>query len=361
MKILYLAMLVTASAYGQWITGYYQGENGVESVYNIPFSKYTHIIHFAANPGPDGTLVYGPPADESIALTSAAHAAGVKALLCITSNTSYFEYDTRPETIDAFISNIVAYINQYGYDGVDLDWEAHINVPQYASLITQLRSALGSSKIMSISAYGGGGGSPKDAILQAGPELPDQINVMTYDMDVWAGYSWFITALNSGPDNQLSIQSSLEEFTRSGIPAWKLGVGIPLYARHYTGASTIKQTEASRVGSLAYRDLVAAGLLTPDNEQYDVTYGGAYLSFPYSNEFFPYTSPRLIQDIVAWAKFQGIGGFSTYTLDYEYLADQAGDARYPLSSALNAAIFGVPADQPAAEPADVDQLFKLIP
>ena len=30
MKILYLAMLVTASAYGQWITGYYQGDGATK-------------------------------------------------------------------------------------------------------------------------------------------------------------------------------------------------------------------------------------------------------------------------------------------------------------------------------------------
>ena len=63
----------------------------------------------------------------------------------------------------------------------------------------------------------------------------------------------------------------------AGVPANKLGIGIGLYARHYTGANTIKQTGAQRVGSPKYRDLVNSGLLTTANMQYDTTYGGAYL------------------------------------------------------------------------------------
>src|SRR5579863_6436394 len=269
MKVLLLTMLVSASLHAQWITGFYQGDNGVESVSNIPFSKYTHIIHFAANPGPNGTLVYGPPAAESSALTAAAHAAGVKALICITNDTSYFPADTTSQTLNTFVSNILAYVNQYGYDGVDLDWESNIDISQYAALITTLRSALGTSKLLTISAYGGGGVTPRDAIVAAGPDNFDQINMMTYDMDLYAGYTWYVTALLQGPDNQTSIQQAYNDFTSHGIPASKLGIGIPFYARHYTGADTIRQTGATDAGSPNYSDLVNNGLLIPANEVYD--------------------------------------------------------------------------------------------
>ena len=55
LKILSSAILLTACLQAQWITGFYESTNGVESVANIPWNKYTHIVHFAAAPGLDGS------------------------------------------------------------------------------------------------------------------------------------------------------------------------------------------------------------------------------------------------------------------------------------------------------------------
>ena len=59
MKVIVLWSAVVLSAVGlqaQWITGYYAAQNGVQPVSSIPWSKYTHIIHFAAAPNSDGTV-----------------------------------------------------------------------------------------------------------------------------------------------------------------------------------------------------------------------------------------------------------------------------------------------------------------
>lgn len=360
MKILALAMLAAASVYGQqWVAGYHLGNNGVQSVQNIPWSKYTHIIHFAANPGANGTLVDGSLSpSENSALVAAGHAAGVKVLFSITSDTSYFPADTSSGTIDTFVSNIVGYMNTYGYDGVDLDWEASIDVNQYANLITKLRAAVGNSKLITVAGYPGGG-SPMQAVVQAGPDLLDQVNMMTYDEDMYVPYTWFVTSLLAGPDSQPSIQSEFQEFVSSGIPARKLGIGIGMYARHYSGAYLPNQSGASRVGAWTnYRDLVSGGLLSSANQKYDSTHGGSYLSLPNSNEFYPYTSPQMIQDIVAWGKAQGIGGFMTFDLDEEYVPNQTGDARFPLSAALHSSVFGsgvnnTPPPPPPTDPGPV--------
>jgi GH18 family chitinase len=74
--------------------------------------------------------------------------------------------------------------------------------------------------------------------------------------------------------------------------------------------------------------------------QYDALHKADYLSIPSLNEFISYLGAQSIKDTVAWHKAQAFGGFMTYSLDYEYVSTQAGDALYPLSTALYNEVFG---------------------
>src|SRR3954451_2359538 len=109
-----------------WITGFFADWNG-QPVGSVPYAKYTHLIHFAAEPGPGGT-VNAAAINTSIASTFTAnvHAAGAKALYSITSNTPYFG-ENSTTYLSTFVSNLIAFMNAYGYDGIDLDWESNIN------------------------------------------------------------------------------------------------------------------------------------------------------------------------------------------------------------------------------------------
>jgi Ricin-type beta-trefoil lectin domain/Glycosyl hydrolases family 18 len=166
---------------------------------------------------------------------------------------------------------------------------------------------------------------------------------------MWTGYTWFVSNLYQGPDNQSSIEQSFNEFKSSGIPASKIGIGLPFYGRRYSGAFAPKQTGATRVGAWTnYYDLVNQGLLTKLADHYDTTYGGSYLSG--ASDFYPYTSPKFIQDVVAWGKSQGIGGFMAFTLHYEFIASASGDAKTPLSTALKQAVGGTSNPTPTPTP-----------
>ena len=72
-----------------------------------------------------------------------AHEKGVWVILSICGVDD--EYDAAIEVIcqsdsliDAFVNNIVALINTYGFDGVDMDWE----IPSEAALFTKLMKKL---------------------------------------------------------------------------------------------------------------------------------------------------------------------------------------------------------------------------
>ena len=119
----------------------------------IPYKKLTHIAHaFATLPGnPDGTLRIPEDFIEPD-LISKAHAAGVKVLLSIGGGDGVegprFNRMARDEDRRRrFARNVHTFLETYGYDGVDIDWE----VPNAAdranctTLMQELRDELPAS------------------------------------------------------------------------------------------------------------------------------------------------------------------------------------------------------------------------
>ena len=63
----------------------------------------------------------------------------------------------------------------------------------------------------------------------------DQINLMCYDLQGNDGYSWYHASIDNTSTFSLSCKMEFDRFTAAGIPANKLGYGIPFYAYTYTG------------------------------------------------------------------------------------------------------------------------------
>lgn len=338
-----LAMAATTLHGGEWMTGYYYGNWG-QPVGSVPYSKYSHLIYAFMAPNADGTLDPSSAYLEDLpAFVANAHAAGTKALIGL--GDGGWRGATSSNTRAAFVANIEDFVDQFNLDGVDLDWEQSIDDSQYAALIQDLRAALGPDKVLSIAAYGGNNNSPLATVVLAGPDQVNQINLMNYDMDIYENLSWFNTAIHSGPNGERSIEAAVNEFVGKGIPISKVGIGIPFYGHHYLGSRTINQPKGTQSGAwVNYFDLVTSGRLGTSAQHYDSRFGAEYLS--YANEFWPFTGPRQITEIVWWGKTQGVGGYMAFDLNMEYVASASGDSQTPLSTALKSAI-----DQPV--PPDV--------
>jgi chitinase len=339
-----LLALLPAGVQGQWISGYYGSQNGVLPVSSIPWNKYTQIIHFAAAPAApgNGTIELHWLSQAGINALIAARPTGKQVLVCIKDNDSQhnaFAQSTSPAMIATFVSNIVNFVNTNGYDGVDLDWEQNINVKQYNDLLTRLRKAM-PAKVITI-AVGNWGGL--ETVAAASQASIDQINLMCYDMDnPGNGFSWYNDALlQNGNFSVSTCNWRARPFTSAGVAPNKIGVGIPFYGRRWPGVTHALVTGNSNPSTVLYRDLVADGTRwQPQYQFYDSIYKSDYLSIPSLNEFVSYNGTQSIKDAVAWQKSQGFGGFMTFTLEYEYLSSQVGDARYPLSTTLCTQVFG---------------------
>ena len=320
-----------------WITGYYSARNGTLSVGQVPWDKYTHIIHFAASTTGVGDVIpYYIQSENLVAarpLTSATKV--LVALKDYDSNYNAFPASASPANIATFVQNIVQFVNDRGYDGVDVDWEKNVNVTQFDDLLTRLKAAL-PGKVITMAANPGNSQVAGDSQANL-----DQVNVMCYDLDWGSSFSWYVGPLfQSGNPNVFTCDWDVQYFTSKLVPRTKIGVGMPFYGRRWPGVTqALQRSSFNNAITFFYRDLASdTTRWKPDYQFYDRIYGANYLSINAGNltEFDSYTGPEFIQDAVRWQQAQGFGGFMTFTVEYEYLPALADP--FPLSSALYNAV-----------------------
>ena len=121
---------------GHWLTGYYAiyDQNGTMTPSQVDMTKLTHVIYWGVEPTSTGglnTTKYVSAstfANGATSIVAAAHAAGAKALIGIGGDaydgySLAFNQATTPANLPTFVSSIVNLMGQYGFDGVDINWE----------------------------------------------------------------------------------------------------------------------------------------------------------------------------------------------------------------------------------------------
>ncbi|MDB5047622.1 MAG: chitinase [Fibrobacteres bacterium] len=197
-----------------WSTGYYAGwAQGKYPVNKINWKAYTHMCHFSITPngGAGGVKMDMGLTDASCkGFVAEAHKNNVKALICLggAGTGGNFQAASANATIRAtFIKNIIDFMQKYGYDGVDMDWEEiGGKEANYQALNKELRAEL--DKI-----------TPRPMLTVAmanyianacGPvyQVFDQMNNMCY----WTHAS--------------GLTNDFKALVDKGIPKLKMGVGI---------------------------------------------------------------------------------------------------------------------------------------
>lgn len=158
------------------------------------------------------------------------------------------------ESRQLFIDSILAKLDEYGFDGVDLDWEyptfdqAGIKARpadnvNFVAFLRELKAEIAErgQRYLVTAAIGA---HPKiiSALLTDGAEFADYldwINIMTYDLrgsgQKIAGHH---TNLSSCPGNEVSARSSVQQLLDLGIPSDKLVIGCAFYGRVWTNPYT---------------------------------------------------------------------------------------------------------------------------
>src|SRR5271166_1347240 len=106
----------------------------------IPYHKLTHINHDGVSFDATGTLSV-PQGFIEPELNNRAHAARVKVMLLLGGDFTGLEASGEGQTL---VDNIAAFEKQYGYDGVDMDWEypeTHGDRAFFVELMARLRKS----------------------------------------------------------------------------------------------------------------------------------------------------------------------------------------------------------------------------
>jgi chitinase len=211
----------------------------------IPYSKITHIIHSGVGFDADGNLQV-PDQFIEPELIPRAHAAGTKVLLLISGDVTGLE--ANPGAIPTLVANLQDFETQYGYDGLDLDWEYPGSAADTAFLLTlekAFRSGFPAPRyLLSIDA------APWSASLYDATHVKnviDWFNIMTYDCagpwtaDGQLNSPIFWDPADSNPaecEPGGSDQQSAAIFLAE-VPASQLNQGTPFYGYKYTNVSAL--------------------------------------------------------------------------------------------------------------------------
>lgn len=236
----------------QWVMGYYVGYLiHTYPIESIDWSGLTHIIYAPITVNDDLSLnlsflvTDGSGQQKALALSQAAHAHNVKALLMLGGSNSgtNIAKAASPEHRTAFVNDLIMAMESLGFDGIDLDWEDAVNEDNLVALAQALRAAR-PNMILTYPAYPINPNyqsvDPRFVTLAASL---DRFNVQTYyptTAVAGAGWnSWFVAPLDGATKNTpISIKDTLDRYVAAGIPRHKLGMGTAFYAICYTNGIT---------------------------------------------------------------------------------------------------------------------------
>ncbi len=210
------------------VVGYFPNWYG-DVVNNVQLEKYTHVNFAFAIPDSNGNIRSLEGSNIATKLIQSAHSKGVKVLISVGGwsyngdvlESTFAQATNTDAKCRTLANNILNLVDQYGFDGADIDWEyPRSNTSwQYDSLINYLHQGLSQrGKLLTAAVAGGASGS---AYSSTALGMMDWINIMAYDGNEGSGHSPYSFAVESG---------NYWRYTRN-LPAEKVVLGVPFYER----------------------------------------------------------------------------------------------------------------------------------
>ncbi|WMJ22728.1 glycosyl hydrolase family 18 protein [Paludicola sp. MB14-C6] len=234
--------MATAKQTNKKIVGYFPSWQP-SKLDRIQFDVVTHINYSFLIPNKDATVMPLDHPDTAKELIKQAHANGDKVLIAVGGwsigewpnsiilEPYFVEATNTDEKIAKFTASIMEVVKQYGFDGVDMDWEhPRFGTPaqtQYEKLLLSLNKELKKDNLLLSTAVLCGvdinGMEYVDAKSQSDIVINtvDYMNVMAYDGGDAEKHSPYDFAINCG---------NYWKTTRN-FPANKIILGVPFYGR----------------------------------------------------------------------------------------------------------------------------------
>lgn len=196
---------------------------------SIQYSKLSHINYAFALPTSDGSIKAIDNPSKLQTIVSRAHAQGTKVLIAVGGwsdngvplDPTFEALASNATSRARFVTACMSLVNQYGLDGVDIDWE-YPDAGQSSNNFDQLMTALSAQlkpqgKLLTAAVIGNGGqGAGVSATVFS---LVDWLNIMAYDASDFQ-HSTYDYALQC-----------LSYWSGRGLAKSKISLGVPFYGR----------------------------------------------------------------------------------------------------------------------------------
>ncbi|PPQ64866.1 hypothetical protein CVT26_002584 [Gymnopilus dilepis] len=259
-----------------WFAGFHANLGFPPS--KVSWSKYTHLTYSFAETSPNVRSLNLSGSDPAALpqFVSEAHKNGVKALVSIGGWTGsrFYSSDVGSATNrTAFVETVLDFAEKYDLDGLDFDWETPgaqgigcnvVNSQDTAHLLSflqELRQHPKGSKLILTAAVGLtpflGPDSNSISNVTDFAAVLDWVAIMDYD--VWGPWSSTVgpnAPLDdtcAAPENQVgSAVRAVEAWTKAGMPAHQIVLGVAAYGHSFTVPSTEAFVSGSKTELVAY-------------------------------------------------------------------------------------------------------------
>ncbi len=220
------------------VVGYYPSWQP-DKINTLQYNNLTHINYAFAIPTSDGSLLPLENASAATQIIQKAHENGVKVLLAVGGwsyndtplESTFMSATETSDKITKFGDAIISMAKQYGFDGVDIDWE-HPKTDgdsktRYENLMVYLNNKLDESNMLLTAAVLSGvtpdGVVYWDAAAQTDTVINtvDWFNVMAYDGGDGIRHSSY----------DFAVMSAKYWRDTRNMPAEKVVLGVPFYGR----------------------------------------------------------------------------------------------------------------------------------
>ncbi|KAI0300095.1 glycosyl hydrolases family 18-domain-containing protein [Multifurca ochricompacta] len=238
------------------------------------------------------------------------------------SQDGHFSFVTSPSLRATFVSSAIQLIRDYGFDGIDIDFEYPSGTAQgqgFANLFTELRAALdtlaktnGDTVPYQLTAAVSAGSANYASLVV--PQMDSALtywNLMAYD---YAG-SWLTWADNQanlygGGRTNVSTDNAIKWYLSQGATVSKINMGIPLYGRAFDNTAGLGAPYNGvgpgtfEAGIYSYSVLPLTGAQVFENTT-DVT---SYSYNPTSQELVSYDTPNIATLKAKYVQEKGLAG-----------------------------------------------------
>lgn len=357
-------MKAVVGYYASWAA--YRTGTARYTVDDIPVNKYTHLVYaFAVLSDHSYTAVqHDSNLDGSnyrAFVNLKRRNPGLKVLLGLGGWTDshgsnkYSRLVSSSERRRNFVRSVVDLLQEYGFDGLDLDWEypGAGDEQGFTALIKELKSEFRRHHLMltiSISAclQENGGGYNFPAIV---PHL-DLIMLMTYDFHgSWSSSVNHPAPLSSQPrcHTNYNVKAAVGQLQRRGVPNGKIVVGLPFYGVSWT----LQNRGMTSPGDSASGPGQAGPLL---NERATKAYyevclakkqehwtdrredGGCYMFR--GDQWVAYDDPETLRRKAQYVQQQGLGGVMIWDITTDDFRGHGGQGQNPLIAAVSSTLIG---------------------